>query len=259
MPSLARVSVAVLALVSLAAGFQLEGGPACSPRAGCPAYTYTFVNGNGITQTVTVTGTQCAPKYALNAFGATCTTDDECYNGCGDDGICGGVGSGCNSQDPFTHNQGDIACYNPGFICSTATFVNGVAADPAADSLTVTGICLLAPSAAARARARRAAEAQQQGRSRRSQIAFDGIGQQFCPGTALTQCGLGICVDTQSGLNTCGGCDADSGAVDCSAIPNVDEVRCDHGKCVIDSCEQGYRFFNNRCLSIKGARGTSTV
>lgn len=50
------------------------------------------------------------------------------------------------------------------------------------------------------------------------------------------------CVDTQTDLESCGGCvDNDSphgernlhGGRDCSAIPNVDSVRCVSGKCLI--------------------------
>ncbi|KAI0088488.1 hypothetical protein BDY19DRAFT_985422 [Irpex rosettiformis] len=57
------------------------------------------------------------------------------------------------------------------------------------------------------------------------------------------------CVDIYSGLETCGGCvymDSPNGEVgldggrDCSAIPNVDSVRCHKGKCRIDSCMPGY-------------------
>ncbi|KIP02731.1 hypothetical protein PHLGIDRAFT_78703, partial [Phlebiopsis gigantea 11061_1 CR5-6] len=50
------------------------------------------------------------------------------------------------------------------------------------------------------------------------------------------------CVDTQNDLESCGGCVDDdspfgergmSGGRDCTAIPNVDGVRCARGKCVI--------------------------
>lgn len=50
------------------------------------------------------------------------------------------------------------------------------------------------------------------------------------------------CIDTQNDLESCGGCvDNDSisgernihGGRDCSAIPNVDNVRCSRGRCII--------------------------
>ncbi|GJE91935.1 hypothetical protein PsYK624_080870 [Phanerochaete sordida] len=57
------------------------------------------------------------------------------------------------------------------------------------------------------------------------------------------------CVDTQSDLERCGGCvDGDSwdgarsagGGRDCSAIPDVDAVRCARGQCIIERCRRGY-------------------
>ncbi|KAM0752139.1 hypothetical protein T439DRAFT_324220 [Meredithblackwellia eburnea MCA 4105] len=47
------------------------------------------------------------------------------------------------------------------------------------------------------------------------------------------------CVDTMSGIETCGGCSLESGAVDCSSLPGVDSVMCKRGRCVILACEEG--------------------
>lgn len=71
------------------------------------------------------------------------------------------------------------------------------------------------------------------------------------------------CVDTQNDLESCGGCvDNDSangernikGGRDCSAIPNVDSVRCVRGQCVIGTlwrvCTLGCSscfYFAERC------------
>ena len=48
------------------------------------------------------------------------------------------------------------------------------------------------------------------------------------------------CIDTQRDLESCGGCvnhdstiGKNKGGRDCSAIPNVDAVRCYHGQCLI--------------------------
>ncbi|KIP02730.1 hypothetical protein PHLGIDRAFT_283461 [Phlebiopsis gigantea 11061_1 CR5-6] len=57
------------------------------------------------------------------------------------------------------------------------------------------------------------------------------------------------CVDVENDLESCGGCvDGDSphgeanlvGGRDCSAIPNIDSVRCLNGQCVIERCHLGY-------------------
>ncbi|KAI8971151.1 hypothetical protein BD414DRAFT_510570 [Trametes punicea] len=58
------------------------------------------------------------------------------------------------------------------------------------------------------------------------------------------------CVDVRRDLESCGGCvHNDSpfgertagGGRDCSAIPNVDDVRCVRGECVIGKCAYGYQ------------------
>ncbi|KAI0823168.1 hypothetical protein BC628DRAFT_1520755 [Trametes gibbosa] len=66
------------------------------------------------------------------------------------------------------------------------------------------------------------------------------------------------CVDVQNDLESCGGCvgpdgaslqgGAGGGGRDCSAIPDVDSVRCRRGVCVIGRCARGYS------LSLDGAR-----
>ncbi|KAK1922472.1 hypothetical protein DB88DRAFT_495222 [Papiliotrema laurentii] len=54
-------------------------------------------------------------------------------------------------------------------------------------------------------------------------------------------CRLGpayVCTDIMSSLGSCGGCPGV--AEDCGSLPGVDEVRCERGRCVIDSCIRGY-------------------
>ncbi|KAH9845996.1 hypothetical protein C2E23DRAFT_872605 [Lenzites betulinus] len=78
------------------------------------------------------------------------------------------------------------------------------------------------------------------------------------------------CVDVRSDLESCGGCvgpedsllgeRAPDGGRDCSAIPNVDSVRCRSGACVIGRCAQGYSLSpdGSRCvhsLSVQAANG----
>ncbi|KAJ9098752.1 hypothetical protein QFC21_004400 [Naganishia friedmannii] len=83
-----------------------------------------------------------------------------------------------------------------------------------------------------------------------------------CP-TGRTQCftakkskrNLYECIDTQSDLESCGGCifpdpaakDTTSQGVDCSAISNVKDVSCEKGKCNVKSCEEGYYVADNCC------------
>ncbi|KAF9457148.1 hypothetical protein BDZ94DRAFT_264697 [Collybia nuda] len=55
------------------------------------------------------------------------------------------------------------------------------------------------------------------------------------------------CIDINNDLESCGGCvdrsldgeRSSDGGRDCSAIPNVDTVRCEARKCVIESCRPG--------------------
>ncbi|KAI0345649.1 hypothetical protein BDW22DRAFT_1353201 [Trametopsis cervina] len=78
-------------------------------------------------------------------------------------------------------------------------------------------------------------------------------GQKSCPiyGTAFGRGYLKAynCLDTLNELESCGGCVSNdspdgevnkSGGRDCSAIPYVDSVRCEGGKCVIESCIFGH-------------------
>lgn len=63
------------------------------------------------------------------------------------------------------------------------------------------------------------------------------------------------CVDVQNDLESCGGCVANdspfggrtaAGGRDCSAIPNVDAVRCQKGACVIGELKRRSRI-RGRC------------
>ncbi|KAH7890439.1 hypothetical protein F5I97DRAFT_31238 [Phlebopus sp. FC_14] len=55
------------------------------------------------------------------------------------------------------------------------------------------------------------------------------------------------CVDTQTDVTTCGGCvkaspfgSSSVGGINCKDIPNVDEVTCVEGLCVINNCKDGF-------------------
>ncbi|KAK4687996.1 hypothetical protein P7C73_g2107, partial [Tremellales sp. Uapishka_1] len=77
--------------------------------------------------------------------------------------------------------------------------------------------------------------------------------------TGLTKCavrgwgeGSWECVDTMSDIESCGGCrtpflTSSSSYIgeDCTSIPNVDEVGCHRGSCLIKSCRRGFRLSQN--------------
>lgn len=53
------------------------------------------------------------------------------------------------------------------------------------------------------------------------------------------------CVDVENDLESCGGCvthgqTSNDGGQDCSDIPWVNAVRCQKGRCLIESCQMGY-------------------
>ncbi|PPQ66707.1 hypothetical protein CVT26_009567 [Gymnopilus dilepis] len=71
------------------------------------------------------------------------------------------------------------------------------------------------------------------------------------------------CVNTQSDLESCGGCinpslpaygyyNAQKVGVDCSALPGVSDVSCIYGKCVIHKCSYGYYLYKGECVANKG-------
>ncbi|KAI0373826.1 hypothetical protein BV20DRAFT_962413 [Pilatotrama ljubarskyi] len=92
------------------------------------------------------------------------------------------------------------------------------------------------------------------------------FGWRSCPVYGLLgKGGEGVfeCVDVRRDLESCGGCvnnDSPSGertaggGRDCSAIPNVDEVRCARGECVIRRCAYGYSLTEDgdRCVRDTG-------
>ncbi|QRV75618.1 proprotein convertase subtilisin/kexin type 5 [Ceratobasidium sp. AG-Ba] len=62
------------------------------------------------------------------------------------------------------------------------------------------------------------------------------------------------CVDILNTLDSCGGCATlgDEDGRDCSSIPNVDEVKCERGRCKIKSCQKGYVPGQGACVPIPG-------
>ena len=67
------------------------------------------------------------------------------------------------------------------------------------------------------------------------------------------------CIDTSSNPESCGGClypkAGQQEGEDCTAIPNVADVRCYSGSCVVNACVRGYTLSDGECVSKKGDLG----
>ncbi|KAG9094057.1 Dihydroxyacetone synthase [Ceratobasidium sp. UAMH 11750] len=80
-------------------------------------------------------------------------------------------------------------------------------------------------------------------------------GYQRCP--VLSGGGGSECVNVLTTLDSCGGCVAVEGddddkftGRDCSAIPNVDQVKCEKGRCKIINCRPGYAAGQGICAPV---------
>ncbi|KAG8736947.1 Dihydroxyacetone synthase [Ceratobasidium sp. 414] len=80
-------------------------------------------------------------------------------------------------------------------------------------------------------------------------------GYQRCP--VLTGGGGTECVNVLTTPDSCGGCVGPDGVddklftgQDCSAIPNVDRVECEQGRCKVVSCRSGYTPGQGTCALI---------
>jgi hypothetical protein len=52
------------------------------------------------------------------------------------------------------------------------------------------------------------------------------------------------CLDLRTTLDSCGGCTSQGEGLDCTQIPNVEDVSCEYGACKIYSCERGFKLEN---------------
>ncbi|KAL8278024.1 hypothetical protein RQP46_009656 [Phenoliferia psychrophenolica] len=214
-----RLFAFALLLVPAVLGFQECPGTAC-PVAGAPC-EYSYLNSmNG----TTVVNAICAPNLFCADNGAQCTATTQCFNDCGN-GICGGVGSVCNTQDPFRHAQNPILQHTE-FICFMEDEPSQIA-----DPLIAPRSVFELPSTFLKNQCMNK-------------------GQEACP----LQGGGYECVDTGSSLETCGACSLMAGARDCSQISNVNVVECVQGGCKISSCMAGFKVDpkTNECVSIAG-------
>jgi len=129
---------------SLATAFQ-QGPPQACPAGAAAggACTYQYqVQGDATVYTVNAF---CSDSLMCAANGSSCETADNCFNYCGSDGKCGGLGSACNSN--ASGDETGFNCYGPTYTCSS-------------NEADVIGNCVLTPSMSARrARSKRAATA----------------------------------------------------------------------------------------------------
>jgi len=224
-------TLSLLGAASYVYAFAEEGGGPCDTVG--EACSWQSFNSAG--NIVTFNGF-CAPDLFCGDNGASCTTDDNCYDFCGA-GICGGEGSTCTSTVPFAHNQEEIACFTPGFTCTT-------------DDPNVSGTCVAAPTGGStKTRHRR----MQQRNMKRALEQCDGPTEALC-GLSSVDGQNGVfgfeCVDVQSNLERCGGCVTDGVGQDCTLVPGALDVECLVGACAISSCLPGYAFFEGTCTEI---------
>lgn len=52
------------------------------------------------------------------------------------------------------------------------------------------------------------------------------------------------CVDTQSNIESCGGCPGEGNGQDCTAIEGVADVACVNSVCLVTSCRRGWKVVN---------------
>jgi len=63
------------------------------------------------------------------------------------------------------------------------------------------------------------------------------------------------CLDTDRNIDSCGGCESEGAAMDCSALDGVTEVSCVKGHCFVYACERGWELRNNTgCVPVEASR-----
>jgi len=191
-------------------------------------------------------------------LGDPCTGMNDClgYFQCGTDNTCGGPGA--------------LAVYQGGSCTSDAATADGTDSSGAAvyycdappadgmeigsacgnDSVCSSGYCDLTTFTCA---ARLTASARARKSKRQTQQQFHAVGPSSvkktcqngftaCPVVSKARLGNRVgfeCVDTDSAIESCGGCAGSGGGVDCTSLPGVDGVSCSVGQCKIQSCMPG--------------------
>ncbi|KZO93546.1 hypothetical protein CALVIDRAFT_251366 [Calocera viscosa TUFC12733] len=185
------------------------GGPCTVVGSSC---SWVALNGDENLQTF---NGFCAPDLYCGDNGATCTSDDSCYDYCGTDGTCGGNGAACNSNEAFAHGQGDITCFTPAFTCNYAN-----------------NACIPASSQGMRRRDRQQANLP--------------LGPTACGRRTDALCvrdGRSECIDVTSDFENCGACGGN-----CGETEGADTVDCVLGTCIVASCRRGWTQSGNACV-----------
>ncbi|KAG8711414.1 hypothetical protein FRC08_015923 [Ceratobasidium sp. 394] len=186
--------------------------------ANCPAGTYSAAGDASCTG--------CSPGAISNPGSSTCTA-------CPGGSVPSSSGNSCSTCPRNTYSNGDN--------CSACA--SGSTSNPGSSS------CGPQPS------------------SRAVQPVLDACsstpGYQRCPifnGRGGTEC-----INVLTTLDSCGGCvgpegddEPSSTGQDCSAIPHVNQVECEQGRCKVTSCRAGYIPGEGACLAVPSSTAKRT-
>lgn len=225
------------------------GGTFILGTASCTANSNT-VNACGASQTkCTTTDPNATPTCIAGTCGTQCNTgygydptQKKCISTTGDNNNCGSVGNVCLS--PL---NGSVQCSNSQckITCNTGYLANALS-------------CILQGSAKARTKKRSPAV-----------LGLCPLGETACPISGSSSfrafsmssnqqldfakaAGGFECLDTQSSLESCGGCASTGEGKDCTTIAHSAGVGCSAGQCVVFSCEPGYvaSLNSTKCLKV---------
>ncbi|GAA5855515.1 hypothetical protein JCM8547_007866 [Rhodosporidiobolus lusitaniae] len=85
------------------------------------------------------------------------------------------------------------------------------------------------------------------------------VAQHFATGEQLVTAGTSgfECLDVMNSLDSCGGCASTGEGTDCSQIRGVQGVGCDAGKCVVFSCQNGWKVSLDGTKCVRSRAGHS--
>jgi hypothetical protein len=74
-----------------------------------------------------------------------------------------------------------------------------------------------------------------------------------CPIAGRTQ--AFECLDTQSNVESCGGCTSTDQGIDCTSIESAEDVACVMGQCVVNVCQPGWKVGANATECVEDISG----